>query len=620
MIDRIFRAWAACVVVLFLLSFADGPIYGTRALTNLFFRTQDIPVVIVATLLWAGIALVFALAWKRIPTLPVAVFRVRPALTAGLLAGACFLIAWVGAYVVYDNYALSMDEYMANFDADILAHGHLMGQVPPNWRPLFFAIHPEFVLGPAGHAVWASSYLPINAALRAAAGVLSMRALVNPLLAAVSVFATFGIGRRLWPEQPKTALIAAILLASSSQLLGTAMTAYAMTAHLAFNLVWLWLFLRGGGLDHDARGLQQPTGVQVIDSKSEEQDLGEKPVPALSHPALCHAGAILVGALACGLHQLIFHPLFVAPFILQLWLDRRFALAGLYTAAYAGIGLFWMDYDNIALASMHLGHITPDRATAEQGGRFGTTLVNLLRAFDLNAIGLMAKNLIRFATWQNLLVAPLCVLGVVPAWRERGTMRCLLGGMILTLAAVFVLMPYQGHGWGYRYLHGLLGSACLIAAWTWTKMTQTAPEAERASNAGFLAAATAASVLILFPARAWQMHAFVHPYAMADAYIRGLGADVVILDNSGQWFTLDLLRTDTFAARRPLVLLSRALTAGQLRDLCARHTISFFDQVDAKRFGIRTFKMPASIVTADPRSVLRSQKCGISTQTTGAQL
>ena len=79
-----------------------------------------------------------------------------------------------------------------------------------------------------------------------------------------------------------------------------------MPAHLAFNLAWLWLFLRGGKAGH--------------------------------------AGAIAVGFLATGIHQLIFHPMFVAPFVLQLWLRRRWGLGALYTLAYAAICLFWIEY------------------------------------------------------------------------------------------------------------------------------------------------------------------------------------------------------------------------------------------------------------------------------------
>ena len=63
------------------------------------------------------------------------------------------------------------------------------------------------------------------------------------------------------------------------------MTAYAMPAHLCFNLLWLRLFLA------DRR----------------RADLG----------------AIAVGFIATGLHQPLFHPMFVAPFMLMLLLERN---------------------------------------------------------------------------------------------------------------------------------------------------------------------------------------------------------------------------------------------------------------------------------------------------------
>src|SRR5208282_587380 len=135
------------------------------------------------------------------------------------------------------------------------------------------------------------------------------------------------------------------LLATSSQFLITAMTPYAMTAHLTVNLVWLWLFLRGGRLGH--------------------------------------AGAIAVAFLACGLHQLIFHPLFAAPFILQLWLERRYRAALFYTLAYALIGAFWIAYPTIALGLMvgaapAAGAV---QATAAGAGFRGEVL-GLLSEFD----------------------------------------------------------------------------------------------------------------------------------------------------------------------------------------------------------------------------------------------
>src|SRR3546814_2509369 len=70
------------------------------------------------------------------------------------------------------------------------------------------------------------------------------------------------------------------------------MTAYAMTAHFALNMVWLALFLR-----NDWKG---------------------------------HFGAAVVAFLAIGLHQLQFHPLFAAGFLFWIVLQRRWGLAAFY--------------------------------------------------------------------------------------------------------------------------------------------------------------------------------------------------------------------------------------------------------------------------------------------------
>src|SRR6185503_4596412 len=90
-----------------------------------------------------------------------------------------------------------------------------------------------------------------------------------------------------------------------------------MSAHLAFNLLWLWCFLRG-----DRRG---------------------------------DCGALVFGFVATGLHQLLFHPLFVAPFIARLWFSGERWRALVYMAAYSMIGLFWVSYWQIVLAGSGTG-------------------------------------------------------------------------------------------------------------------------------------------------------------------------------------------------------------------------------------------------------------------------
>ena len=180
------------------------------------------------------------------------------------------------------------------------------------------------------------------------------------------------------------------------------------------------------------------------------------------------------------------------------------------------------------------------------------------------------------------------------AFRARGTTRSLILGFVTTLAAVFALMPYQGHGWGYRYLHGLLGSACLLAAWQWGRMTEGLSAAGRAGARAGFALAAAASLLILFPLRAWQAHRFVHPYAMAAAAIRAAPTDVVVVDDRNVWFGVDLVRNDPYLRNRPVIVHAESLDEDQARALCQRATITMFDSSAARRFGILRFNEDAT--------------------------
>jgi hypothetical protein len=294
----------------------------------------------------------------------------------------------------------------------------------------------------------------------------------------------------------------------------------------------------------------------------------------------------------------------VAPFIVQAWLERRWRIASLYTLAYGVICLFWIEYWPLATAwsgAASVVAVAPSGVAvpgAQAVSGFGARIVDLLRAFNLAGIGLMAKNLVRFAVWQNPLLVPLVAVGAAGAIRAGGTMRSLFAGLVLGAVAMLILLPYQGHGWGYRYLHGFLGSAALMAARAWMALTDDRSSWRRpAARAGFLGAAFI-SVLALLPLHAWQAHAFIDPYARANAAIRRSAADVVLLDESDSWFTVDLVRNDPYLRNRPLVFRLGALDDAQVADLCARHTVALFDAHVAGRYGIRVFSPSPADATA----------------------
>ncbi len=564
----ILASWAAIVIVLGLAIWTTGSLDNHDwTVEALFFWRQDVPVLVFTLVATLGLALTPPALLARLRW-PAAMPARRIVLS---LAAAVFIAGAAGLWLVFSGYAFSLDEFLANFDAQIFARERLMAPIDPAWRPYATALQPMYML-PLPNTVWVSSYLPVNAALRALARLIHADGLVNPLLSAFSVVAVWGVGRRLWPERPDLALIAAALLGTSSQLIVMAMTSYAMPAHLAFNLAWLWLFLRGGKAGH--------------------------------------TGAIAVGFLATGLHQLAFHPLFAAPFILRLLFHRRWGLSALYIAAYAAICLFWVEYWSIATG---LSGVSTDN-TGSVGMEFFTDRIDdVIDALSYQNLGIMGQSLVRFATWQNFLTAPLALIGaLVTIWR-RGPARPLVLGVIMTLLVMGIATPTQTHGWGYRYMHGLLGSVCLTAAWAWSRLTDALAAPRRAAANGALALACAISLLLLAPVRAFQAWSYAAPFAAANAAIQSARIDVVIVDHdSDVLFDMGTLnRNDPFLVHKPQVMALAYMDEALVRQVCATHTVAVFNGQSAIEYGLSTtpWRSPRRIVSL--RRVMARLNCGV---------
>ncbi|MBP6031080.1 MAG: hypothetical protein KA533_06590 [Sphingobium sp.] len=433
------------------------------------------------------------------------------------------LLCWGGHYLVFQGYDLSRDEQMANFDAWIFSHGRLMWELPTHWRgPGAEALNQLFILPIGDHEAWVSNYLPGNAALRALVGMVADPALTSPLLSGTAAIALWRIARRLWPDERNNAIVALILLVTSSQFLFTAMTAYAMSAHLALNLVWLALFL------------------------------ADRPK--------YHAMAIGLGFIATGLHQPVFHPLFVAPFLLLLLHHKRWPLLGAYCAGYAMIGLFWLAWP-IWLSAQGLHHIVTDTG---DGIGFWDRILRIIALPDIGACWLMALNLLRLLSWQHALFLPLLIAGLLRVWRERDDLaRALAIGLVLPLPILFLLLPYQGHGWGYRYLHGVLGNAVLLCVFGWDRLKHD-PALRRA-----MAAATMATGLVLIPLHGWHAWRMTEPYARIDRAIRASPADWAIIDDEAAPFAQDLVLNTPDLSRRPARLMQSKLADAPMTHLCA---------------------------------------------------
>lgn len=507
---------------------------GAPFITLYFFRTQDLPAAVVIVALFAALRRAPA-SWDGHPRDAAAMERLER-LPIWAVVAFVLMVGLLGTWLVFGDYPLSMDEFWARADGRIFASGHAMARIAPEWRPYAPAMLPTFTRLWSADGLWASAYMPVNAAMQGLLGPLA-----SPLMAAAAVAIAADLARRLLPEHRSAPLVCALFMASSSQLLLTAMTPYAMTAHLAFNLAWLWLFFNGS--------------------------------------RLAQAAAVPVAILAIGLHQLVFFPLFALPFVVEAFFSGRRRAALVQTVAIGAGLLLWGSYDAILSWWFHAVPVNQPRGTALVLAR----VIAMLDSFDLSSPGLMALNLIRAIVWQNVLVVPLVLVVAVPVLRKSGPWRPMIAGVLLTVAVMTILLAFQGHGWGYRYLHGLLGNLCLLATYAWFRL-QDRGEGRRALRAAFVAALAVS--LALLPARAWLAARFTRPFRQADAAISRIDADVVLVAAPHHIYTVDLVRNDPLLTNRPKRLTPFLLSDVQLDTLCRRYRVAIFTDADAARFGI----------------------------------
>jgi len=175
---------------------------------------------------------------------------------------------------------------------------------------------------------------------------------------------------------------------------------------------------------------------------------------------------------------------------------------------------------------------------------------------------------------------------------------------------VLVVMPFQGHGWGYRYLHGMLGSLTLLAAQGWIWLSDRSAYL-RQQLAAILLLSIALSSFALLPWRLAQVYAFVGPYAAASAAIARSKAEVVVVDASNIWYGVDLVRNDPWLASSPKVLNLTSLRSDQIKQLCSRYRVAIFDSEDASRAGLpfASSQSPDAGSAESLRVLMRSLGC-----------
>ena len=500
--------WTACVIALVA---AIGSVFGLWLRTQwvgipdprdwfnafyvVFARGEPLGLLTVA-IFYVGVALFFfgKRRSEKLPVLQIATLR-QVRVQMMLIAALVFAIAAIGTTAVCHDYALSADEYMADFQARIFLRGQITAEVPAEWLPLVRTIKPTFVdYLPATH-LWKSAYLPVYAAMRAVFQSISLQSFLNPLLDAVSVVALFGAARNIWPTRAENAAVAAGLLATSSQFLVMAMTSYSMPAHLALNTIWLWLY-----------------------SAPDRRRFYLAP---------------FVGVMAIGLHQPIVHALFVAPFLLRIVLQRRWRAVLIFGVVYLAGCVAWFAWR---------AHYSPPWALST---------ASFFRVLNPSMLVVQPMDLLLVIGWSSLATPLLAALGLRRIFQERPIVQDAALSCLLTFGFYVFFYLDQANGWGYRYFHGTLSCFILVAVAGWESLLKLVGTL-RAKQ--FLVAGIAASLAIQLPLRCFEVEASIRPFAQASEVTRASKVQMVGINPLDAWYSADLIRNDPFLEDRPIVV------------------------------------------------------------------
>ena len=511
------------------------PRLAFNAFFCLFARHEPIALAIVAGFNIAALA--FILRSRQSAARQVDCATQRRAIWA--IAFCVFVITTAGAHFVFQNYLLTGDENVVDFQARIFMRGKLQAQVPQQLWDAVRVIKPTFVeYFPATHS-WNATYLPVYAAMRALFQIAGLETFLNPLFAAVTLITLFAVARKLWPNESFLSFAAVLLMATSSQFLLTSMTAYSMPAHLALNTIWLWLYL------------QPNRRIFYL--------------------------APFAGVVAIGLHQPFPHALFVAPFLLRMLRDRRWRAVSIFAAVYGFGCLGWLTWRH---------HFQTPLPGGPQ---------SVFRLWNWRMAFVQPMNLLLIIAWSSLATPLLAAINFVsfrklPPFLQDCALSC--AG---TFAFYYFFYLDQAHGWGYRYFYGALSCFVLVAvAGARSLAEKIGPGRVRQLIIG----GSVASVLIVLPLRCFQAAGFVAPYARTAAVLHAIPAQVVAVDARDAWYSADLIRNDPFLEQRPIVVSVWGLNSQVIDALKPLGSVRFIDRDDLTRLGL--FTTPRNNYSRDP--------------------
>lgn len=496
-----FVVLAIVVAGLAAIPLANAPNYRVYSLFyEQFATTEAIPLLLAGTM---AISLVVVSRRATTPTsaLPNAFAPAR--WMYGALAALVFVIVATGVRWVFHGYAFVDDEYSALFQATMFAHGKSSVSVPQPWCSMIGPITPSSIAGIG--CVWTLSFLPLHSLFRAPFVALGVDGIAGALTAAVSLLLVASIARKLWPDRPRRAWLAALFFASSTQVLFMSMTFFSMPTHLLFSLVWLWLYVD-----------DRPWSLALLP---------------------------WVGFAAMGVHSPFPHGYFALVFLFRYVRQRRWVVCLYVGAVYVFALLFWLGYLNrgVTQSAPALATVGATAGVAKSLFALPSPEIQLATVLHLSLL----------VTWSTPIV-PLLVSVAAIRWKQLDafTRDAVLGIIFILLARTFLSHTPQGAGWGYRFIHDAMGTIALVAAVGADELAAIigARTFDRA-----LAVSFAATVLFQLPWRAENVHRFVDPYRRISEWMSTRKADVVVIPTETINWGRQLVRNDPFLRARPVL-------------------------------------------------------------------
>src|SRR5204863_675873 len=129
---------------------------------------------------------------------------------------------------------------------------------------------------------------------------------------------------------------------------------------------------------------------------------------------------------------------------------------------------------------------------------------------------------------QNFALLPLIVAATPVAIRQRGFPGALLLGIVIWLVFVTFVLPYQGLGWGFRYLSPYLGSFALLAGFGYRALEQ---RLERRAD-GMVVVLSGLTAIAALPLLFAATYRFVQPYLTLERLIARQRTEFVMIDTA----------------------------------------------------------------------------------------